>query len=238
MATDREDFLATTEHRRPSRILYHAGFTDDLQRRVIEHVGTKDIGAHYGFYRSASLWLRRPDTMPRPAYSKYWENEKIPERTVIDGRGVAHVPAHFYHFTKYISPLRNAKSLKDIEDYPFDDPSLYDAAHLPDLDADGMLHFERPIDTVENVAAHVADGAIAEIVPAMPGMRMQIRVVVAVGRRANPLLPVQPCGHGFDGRSRPHAAVGPVGPTPVGPVGPYIPGFANSTHPANDPSLM
>lgn len=29
MSTQREDFLATTEHRRPGHILYGAGFVDD-----------------------------------------------------------------------------------------------------------------------------------------------------------------------------------------------------------------
>ncbi len=130
MATDLECFLATTEHRRPARILYHAGFTDDLHRRVAEHIGTKDIAGHYGFYKSVSLSLKRPEGLPPLDFSRYWAGEKLPEGTTFDGHGVAMVPARFFHFWGYISPLRNATSLKDIEDYPMDDVSGWDASHL------------------------------------------------------------------------------------------------------------
>ncbi len=130
MATDLEDFIATTEHRRPSRILYHAGFTEDLRRRVIEHIGTSDIAGHYGFYATVGLALRRPDDLPPLDYSRYWEGEDLPEGTTFDAHGVAMVPAHFYHFWGYVSPLRNATSLKEIEDYPLEDYTKWDASHL------------------------------------------------------------------------------------------------------------
>ena len=130
MATDLDCFLATTEHRRPARILYHAGFTDDLRRRVVAHIGTDDIAGHYGFYRSAGLGLKRPEGTKPPDYSRYWEGEKLPEGTTFDGYGVAMVPARFYHFWGYISPLRNAACLKEIEDYPIEDVSGWDASHL------------------------------------------------------------------------------------------------------------
>jgi len=133
MATDWADFLSTTEPRRPSRILYHAGFTEDLRKRVIEHIGTEDIAAHYGFYKSAGLALQRPEGLPPLDFARYWQGETLPEGTTFDGHGVAMVPAGFYHFWGYISPLRNAKSLKDIEGYPMDDARGWDASHLPGL---------------------------------------------------------------------------------------------------------
>ena len=142
MATDLEDFLATTEHRRPSRILYHAGFTEDLRRRVVEHIGTEDIGGHYGFYRSAGMSLKRPEGLPPLDFSRYWEGASLPEGTTFSG-GVAHVPAHFYHFTGMIAPLRNATSLKDIEDYPMDDMAGWECSMTPEqvqqAHADGRI---------------------------------------------------------------------------------------------------
>lgn len=132
MHKDLEDFLATTEFRRPSRILYHAGFTDDLRRRVIEHIGTKNIGQYYGFYATRGLSLRRPEGLPRLDFSKYWDDENLPEGTTINGHGVAMVPANFYHFWGYVSPLRNATSLKEIEEYPLEDMSKWDDSHLSD----------------------------------------------------------------------------------------------------------
>lgn len=50
MPTDRDSFFAATEHRKPNRILYHAGFTPDLKRRVIERVGTDDIHQRHNRY--------------------------------------------------------------------------------------------------------------------------------------------------------------------------------------------
>ncbi len=132
MATDLADFLATTEFRRPSRILYHAGFTSDLQRRVIEHIGTESIGQYYGFYSTQGLSLRSPVDLPRLDFSKYWDGEDLPEGTTINGNGVAMVPSGFYHFWGYVSPLRNAKSLKEIEEYPLRDVNEWDDSHLAD----------------------------------------------------------------------------------------------------------
>ena len=37
---DLERFRATVSGQRPDRILYTAGFTPDLHRRLIEHTGT------------------------------------------------------------------------------------------------------------------------------------------------------------------------------------------------------
>ncbi len=132
MATDRQDFLATTSFQRPSRILYHAGFTADLHRRVVEHIGTPNIAQYYGFYQTQGVSLKRPENLPPLDFSRYWEGEELPEGTTINGQGVAMVPAKFYHFWGYISPLRNAKSLKEIEEYPLEDLSLWDGSHLAD----------------------------------------------------------------------------------------------------------
>ena len=130
MATDLECFRATVEHRRPARILYAAGFTADLRRRVVEHIGTDDIGGHYGFTKCTGLNLTRPDDAPPLDYSRYWAHEDLPEGTTIDGNGVAQVPSGFYHFWGYVSPLRNATSLAELEDYPLDDLSTWDDSHL------------------------------------------------------------------------------------------------------------
>jgi len=133
MATDLECFRATVEHRTPPRILYTAGFVEDLHRRVVEHIGTNDIGGHYGFTQCVGLDLKRPEGLPPLDYASYWQDEDLPEGTTINGNGVAQVPSGFYHFWGYISPLRNATSLKEIEDYPLDDLSTWDDSHLAGL---------------------------------------------------------------------------------------------------------
>jgi len=133
MSTDLENFRAITERRRPGRVLYAAGFTDDLRRRVIEHIGTEDIAGHYGFHNPVGLPIRRPEGLAPLDYSPYWQNEDLPEGTTFDGVGVAMVPSGFYHFWGYVSPLRNAAALADIESYPLDDLSGWDFSYMPQL---------------------------------------------------------------------------------------------------------
>ena len=127
---DLENFRATADHRRPGRILCHAGFTPDLRRRVVDHVGTDDVGAHYDMWRQVGVGLRRPEGAPEIDYAPYWAGQDLPEGTTFDGFGVAMVPSGFFHFWGYVSPLRNAASLKDIEDYPLEDLRAWDDSHL------------------------------------------------------------------------------------------------------------
>jgi hypothetical protein len=127
--TELENFRATVEHRRPDRVLYNADFTPDLKTRVRQHVGG-DIAGHYGFFRPAWVPLRRPADLPKLDFSKYWEGEKLAEGTTINSDGVAMVPSGFYHFWGYVSPLRNATQLSEIENYPMEDLSRWDASGM------------------------------------------------------------------------------------------------------------
>jgi len=128
--TELEIFRATVEHERPDRVLYYADFTPDLLRRVREHVGADEVSQHYGFFKPVRVELRRPDEMPPLDFSKYWQDQDLPEGTTIDGHGVARVPSGFYHFWGYVSPLRNAESLAEIESYPLEDMSRWDDSHM------------------------------------------------------------------------------------------------------------
>lgn len=119
--TNLENFRATLDHRRPDQIPYYATFVNDLQRRVREHIGTDDISAHYGYFPTVSPPVRTPENPVQPDYSVYWKDEELPEGTQLNSFGVAMIPSGYYHFWGYRSPLRNAQSLKDIEDYPLPD---------------------------------------------------------------------------------------------------------------------
>lgn len=124
--TQLQNYIATTEHRRPGRILYGFGMTADLEKRVKEHIGTERWGEHFGIFMPQGIGPQRPATLPKPDYTPYWEGQELPPGTVFDGFGVAMVPSGFYHFWGYISPLRNATSLRDIEEYPLEDYSRWD----------------------------------------------------------------------------------------------------------------
>lgn len=134
MTTDRQVFMDTTAHRRPARILYYAGFTPDLLERVQAYVGEgNDIREHFGYMRRTGLALQRPEGLPELDYGRYWEHEELPEGTTINKWGVAQAPSGFYHFWGYISPLRNAKRLSELEHYPLDDLRDWDGSYLDDM---------------------------------------------------------------------------------------------------------
>ena len=126
MRSDLENFRATVEHRQPGRILYRAGFVEDLHKRVVEHIGTTDIGGHYGYAQCTGVGPTRPADLLKLDFAGYWENEELPPGTTINGAGVAMVPSGFYHFWGYISPLRNATSLKELEEFPIEDYGAWD----------------------------------------------------------------------------------------------------------------
>lgn len=130
MRNDLENFRATTEHRRPGRILYYTHFVDDLHRRVVEHIGTEDFARHYGMVQPFELEFPMPKDQTPLDFSTYWANEELPEGTTFDAHGVAMVPSKFYHFWGYISPLRNAKDIRELEKYPLEDYSRSDCSGL------------------------------------------------------------------------------------------------------------
>ena len=123
-------FRATVRHERPSRILCHAGFTDDLRRRLVAHTATEDLVEHYGMLDLAGLAIPRPEGVSPPDYAPYWEVEDLPEGTTIDGHGAARVPAGYYHFWGYVSPLRNAETLSELKDYPIETIKGWDVSDL------------------------------------------------------------------------------------------------------------
>jgi len=159
MRTDLENFHATTSGQRPGRILCYASFVDDLQRRLVEHTGTTDLATHYGMARRTLVGPRRPADLPPLDFTRYWRGVELPPGTTINGSGVAMVPSGYYHFWGYLSPLQNATSLRDIEEFPLEDYSRWDFS--------GMA---------EQVRAAHADGRYAQAwVGHMYEMAWQIR---------------------------------------------------------------
>ena len=128
--TELERFQATVSGERPDRILYTAGFTPDLHRRLVEHAGTEDLAGHYGLFSPVGVGLRPPKAYAKPDYRVYYAGEDLPEGTDIDENGVARIPANFYHFWGYHSPLRNATSISQLEAYPVPDESNWLGEHM------------------------------------------------------------------------------------------------------------
>lgn len=132
MMNQLERFRATCAHERPDRLLYNAGFTPDLHRRLAEHLGTDDFAGHYDMFAPVSVDPRPPAGHTPPDFSRYFEDADLPKGTTIGQDGPAMVPSGFYHFWGYVSPLRNAQSLDELEAYPFDDHTDYATDHMAD----------------------------------------------------------------------------------------------------------
>jgi len=131
MVTDLSAFLDTVRHRRPPRLLYHFSCTPDLDERLKKHVaGDGDYYRHYGCFNAWHLGPRRREGTKAPDYSRYWEGEKMPPGSWINHLGVMEVPSGFHHFTGYVSPLRNATSLRELEDFPVPDGTEMDCSHF------------------------------------------------------------------------------------------------------------
>ncbi|MCY2925447.1 MAG: hypothetical protein NT031_08410 [Planctomycetota bacterium] len=126
MMTKYENFRAVVEHRRPEWTPFNMHFTPDLEKRVIEHIGTNDIAGHYGLDQLAWVSWKAPEGFCWPDHRKYWEGFAMPPGACINGLGVVEVPGGVHHFTRYISPLRNATSFREIEDYAVADATGFD----------------------------------------------------------------------------------------------------------------
>ncbi|MCM8804492.1 MAG: hypothetical protein NC833_04505 [Candidatus Omnitrophica bacterium] len=114
-----EIFKMTINHQPHNKFLYKASFTPDLQKRICEKFNIKEVNISdfFGFFNPVSV---QPEEEKKEIdFSKYYKDIEIPEGSFINWLGVLEIPAKYYHFTGYISPLRNAKSLKDIEEFPF-----------------------------------------------------------------------------------------------------------------------
>ncbi|MCM8818839.1 MAG: hypothetical protein NC915_05135 [Candidatus Omnitrophica bacterium] len=120
--TQLEIFKMTVNHQPNKNFLYYAKFTPFLVNKICEKYKIKEdkIDEFFGFFNPVYI---HPEVKKREVdFSKYFIDIEIPEGAFINSLGVLEIPAKYYHFTGYVSPLRNAKSLKDIEKFPFPEP--------------------------------------------------------------------------------------------------------------------
>jgi len=123
-----EVFHKTVNHVKTDQILYYADFAPDLELRLRQHFdfdSSIDLREHFGMYQPVNVSMKAPDTLQTTDFDRYYKDMHIPENSYIDHIGVLHIPGSMYHFTHYISPLRNAENFFDIKDYQYYDYSNY-----------------------------------------------------------------------------------------------------------------
>jgi len=131
--TQLELFRATCAHEPHEHFLYHGGFTPDLDRRLREDLKLDEkanLGQYFGFFDPRGVGLKAPEGLKAPDFSRYFEGEEKPEGSFINGLGVLEIPAHFYHFTGYISPLRNAQRFEELESFPYPNVDGWTGDHM------------------------------------------------------------------------------------------------------------
>ena len=113
-----ERFLAFANFEPVDRVPRKADYVESLKERLTEHFG-ESPDAHYDMDGGRHAGLSAPEGFQFPDYSVYHpDREAGKDGFTIDANGCGHLSHGFYHFTEYISPLRNAQSLREIEEYP------------------------------------------------------------------------------------------------------------------------
>ncbi len=134
--THLELFQATVAREPHGEFLFQAAFTPALDRRIRDEFDLTDdvsLQDHFGMFDPAWVDLRAPaDHEPRD-YSRYYEDIQRPAGTTIDRLGAMQVPGSEHHFTRIISPLRNATRFDELESFPYPDNASYSSDHMTSL---------------------------------------------------------------------------------------------------------
>ena len=123
--TQLELFHKTMAHEYTGQYLFHCGFITETFRKFREYYDLpEDISFYdkFGMYAPYNIEMKAPDfTLPAPDFMRYYKDMEIPANAYINHIGVLNVPGSAYHFTRYISPLRNVTSVTECRDFPFVD---------------------------------------------------------------------------------------------------------------------
>lgn len=120
--TQLEMFKATVAHNRHEGVLYYANFIKDVENTVREYFGIDNdtsLEEYFGMFRKNMVLMNPPSVYEPYDYSGYYEDVEKPQGSYIDKNGTLHIPGSSYHFTHFISPLRNAEKFEQIEQYHY-----------------------------------------------------------------------------------------------------------------------
>lgn len=133
MTTHLAKFKATVNHEPHGGLLFKASFTPDLEKRVLKAYGIDSMSAFsakVGMFSMPHIGPWAPAKTVKPDFTGYYEGVDMPEGSYIDGNGTLHIPGSMYHFTRYISPLRNAEKFEEIEAFPYPNVKGYTTDHM------------------------------------------------------------------------------------------------------------
>ena len=121
LMTNRERFLAFASFEPVDRVPRYANYVESLRRKLTQQLG-KDPYEYFNSDIGGGARLQPPVGYTPPDYSVYHPGKVHGSHGfTIDQNGCGHQEHGYFHFTEYISPLREAEDFKAIESYPFVD---------------------------------------------------------------------------------------------------------------------
>jgi len=134
--TERERYIATVNHQRPDRLLFYFSLSPALKEKMQRVLGLDektDICRYYGGFSPVGIRLEPPSDYKPPDWSIYFDDIELPAGAYFDSNGCLHIPGSSYHFTRYVSPLRKARSFDDIKNYPWPEWNRYQTEHFAEI---------------------------------------------------------------------------------------------------------
>lgn len=116
--TKRQRFLAFAAFEPVDRVPRHLSYTPHMQREMARWLGA-DPEVAFDLDVGLGAPLEPPPGFRPPDYAAYHPG-RVHGRDgfAIDANGCGHLDHGFYHFTEYLSPLRHAARLEELESYP------------------------------------------------------------------------------------------------------------------------
>jgi uroporphyrinogen decarboxylase len=122
--TQLELFNKAVSREYTGRFLFRLNFIDETKEKFLERYGLPEdisFGERFGAFEPCAISLTPPDDLPRRDFTRYFKDVDIPPNAFINHIGVLEIPGSKYHFTRYVSPLRNAETVEECRDFPFAD---------------------------------------------------------------------------------------------------------------------
>lgn len=114
-----ERFQAFVNFEKVDRVPRYAHYVKDMRESICEFLGN-DPDDFFEMDNAVGSMLRPPEGHEAPDYSVFFpEYEVGKDEFYIDCNGCGHKGCGFHHFTEFISPLRNAETFEEIENYPY-----------------------------------------------------------------------------------------------------------------------
>lgn len=126
--TQLERFRAFLAREPMDRPLRYAHYTPAMLDRMKEHLDGEDPNERFRPDDGANVGLRPPEGYESPDFAAYYDEDVDPDE--IDQIGVLRRPGDFYHFTHRESPLRDAQSPEEIEEFPIETEAGWREDHM------------------------------------------------------------------------------------------------------------